>query len=133
MNCAEAGRLMQKTLAGDASEDECARIEAHAATCARCAERWRALTATAESLAGAQPETPTADRDLSAAVMAQIARDANGPTARWSRLRELLASRPVQAAGAVAATVLCALILWMATPSGQALAMLLGGGAGAGY
>jgi hypothetical protein len=59
--------------------------------------------------------------------MARIAGEANVPAADRSRISEILASRPAQAVGAVAATVLCALMLWLAAPSGQALAMLLAG------
>jgi len=133
MNCAEAERLMQKAVADDASADERAQVETHLAECGRCSERWAALNATAEALVDAQPAPTLAERDLCDAGMAEIAREANGPTARGPWWGELLASRAVQAAGAVAATVLCALILWMATPSGQALAMLLGSQPGGRY
>jgi len=39
----------------------------------------------------------------------------------------------MQAVGAVAATVVCAVILWLATPGAQVLALLMGGGQSGGY
>ncbi len=133
MNCSEAKRLMQMALAGDASAAELARLDAHLAECAACARQWEALSGAAAALTSAQPEPLPQGRDLSGAVMAQIAREANGPTAQRSWLAELLGSRPLQAAGAVAATVVCAVILWLAAPGAQALAMLMGGGTSNGY
>jgi len=128
MNCGEAKRLMQTALARDASPAELARLDAHLAECAACASQWEALSAAAAALASAQPEPLPQERDLSSAVMARIAREQ-----RRSRLAELLDSRPMQAVGAVAATAICALILWLATPSAQALALLMGGGPRNGY
>ena len=133
MNCGEAKRLMQTALAGDASADGRERLDAHVAECTVCAREWKALSGAAEALTSAQPEPLPADRDLSGAVMAQIARETNGPLPQRSWLAELLASRPMQAVGAVAATVVFAIILWLAAPSGQVLALLMGGGPSIGY
>ncbi len=131
MNCDGAKRLMQMALSGDTSDEERARLEAHIAGCPACAALWDVLSAAADAVGAARPEAPQG-RDLSGAVMAQIAREANGPLARgW--LGELADSRLVQAAGAVAATLLCALILRLAMPNAQALAMLMSGGPGSGY
>ena len=131
MNCDEAKRLMQAELAGDASDEQRARLEAHLAECSACMALWEALSATVAAVGAARPEAPQG-RDLSGAVMAQIAREANGPVARgW--LAERAASRLAQALGGVAATLLCALILRLAMPNAQALAMLMSGGPGGGY
>lgn len=128
MNCGDAKRLMQMALADDASDDQQARLDAHLAECAACASQWEALSGVGAALTAARPEPLPQGRDLSGAVMAQIAHES-----RRSRVAELLSSRPMQAVGAVAATVLFAVILWLATPSPQALAMLMGGGASSGY
>ena len=133
MNCGEAKRLMQRALAGDASAADLMRLDAHAAECAACARAWEALSGAAAALVSAQPEPLPSVRDLSGAVMTQIACEANGPMAQRSWLAELLGSRPMQAAGAVAATAICALILWLATPGAQVLALLMGGGPSNGY
>jgi len=97
------------------------------------AAEWHTVTGAADALQAARPEQRPTDHDLSAAVMAQVARKANGPAAGRSWLSRLLASRPVQATAAVAFTGICALILWLATPGPQALAMLLDAGPTPGY
>ncbi len=133
MNCRESKRLMQKVIAGDASAAEWESVRGHVASCARCADEWRALSAASHALREAGPQPAPGGRDLAGAVMARIAREARRPAAGRSRLGELLASRPMQAAGAIAATAICALILWLATPGPQALALLMGGGPRNGY
>jgi len=133
MTCGEAKRLMHKALAGDASAEERERLADHAENCERCAAEWHTITGAVDALQAARPEQRPTDRDLSAGVIARIAREANGPAQWASRVAEVLASRPVQAAGAVAATAICALILWLATPAPQALAALLNAGPRVGY
>ena len=55
MNCDEAKRLMQAELAGDASDEQRARLEAHLAECSACMALWEALSATVAAVGAARP------------------------------------------------------------------------------
>jgi len=125
MRCAEAKRLMQRALAGDATSAEEKRLEEHLGVCPECADQWRAMMSLAETLQIAQPAELALERDLGEDVVGEIA---GASRAEHMDLAEVpvcwvdrvFGSRLAQAVGAVVFVAIC-LGLLMVTSSGMSV------------
>jgi len=87
MRCSEAKRLMQMTLAGDATGADQGHLEDHIASCPRCEPQWGEIGKCAEAVHTAVPAAVTIERNL-ANVVARL-----GPAARekaWVRRKRTL-------------------------------------------
>jgi len=125
MTCAEARRLMQAIIAGDAATADEERLTEHVRVCPECAEQWRAMMSLAEVLQAAQPAELALERDLAEDAVGEIA---GASRAEHMDLAEVpvcwvdrvFGSRLAQAVGAVVFVAIC-LGLLMVTSSGMSV------------
>jgi len=122
MKCAEARRLMQAIIAGDAATADEERLAEHVQACPECAEQWRAMMSLTEALQAAEPAELALQRDLAEEVVGEIAAasrteqvDAAEVPVCW--VDRVFGSRLAQAVGAVVFVAICLGLLMVTSPS----------------
>ena len=117
MNCAKTKRILGLYLSGGLSEKDRRRVEAHIASCPRCAEEVRLYRASYDALDGVEDVRPSEDfqRKLRSRIRRLAAGDAETRPSGTRPARTPL-RRAVAAAAACAALVLG---LWLALRPGR--------------